>query len=102
MNGNVTGLPGTPVLTKAEKEAARRNRHRDDAHRALLHGRGINWAADITGLPARFVARIARQAGITEEEASDRGRPVPSRWETSVLVPVTISRRADLIEQVAA
>jgi hypothetical protein len=39
-------------------------RHRRDALSALRHGRGARWAADITGLPLRYVARIATQNGI--------------------------------------
>lgn len=39
-------------------------RNRDDALRALKHGRGLQWAADITTLPLRFVIKVAAQNGL--------------------------------------
>jgi hypothetical protein len=36
-------------------------RHRALALRALVCGHGVQWAADITGLPLRLVARVAAE-----------------------------------------
>lgn len=96
---SVTMLPSDAEKAAA---AARKARHENDALRALWHGRGIGWASDITGLPARFVARVAAQSGIAEKETQDRDWSGPSAWETRVLMPVRVIRRDDLTEEAAA
>lgn len=66
-------------------------RHRALALRALACGHGVQWAADITGLPLRLVARVAAECRI----AAARSVPdVPcgrSLWEALVLTPWRLS-----------
>jgi hypothetical protein len=76
-------------LTAQETAAAR---HRALALRALTCGHGVQWAADITGLPLRLVARVAAQYRLPA------ARPVPdvpgpSLWESLVLRPGRLPRR---------
>jgi hypothetical protein len=76
-------LKREPVRDDAREAAAR---HRALALRALACGHGAQWAADITGLPLRLVARVAAQYRLPA------ARPVPdvpwpSLWESLVLRP---------------
>lgn len=52
-----------PGVTTAQEATAR---HVRDALRALGRGHGIHWAADITTLPLRFVASVARTHGMAD------------------------------------
>lgn len=73
------------VRDDAQEAAAAR--HRAMALRALACGHGVQWAADITGLPLRLVARAAAEYRVPD------ARPVPdvpcgrSLWEALVLTP---------------
>ena len=63
--------------TAAQEAAARRVRHERDALRALGYGHGVQWAADITALPLRFVVSVARAHGMTDAAGGEyEGRPV--------------------------
>lgn len=80
-----------PRAARPETTGVTAARHRAAALRALACGHGVQWAADITGLPLRLVARVA---------AEHRARHVrhvldvplgPSLWEVLVLTPVRLS-----------
>lgn len=75
-----------------EERAAR---HRALALQALRCGRGINWAADITTLPIRLVARVAAIHGIADT-STDEGLPAAAQWPPVAVVtqPVSAARRA--------
>lgn len=65
---------------------SQRERWKADALRALQLGRGVNWAADITGLPFVFVCRVAAAHGIpAARQAGHAGGP--SLWESLMRKP---------------
>jgi hypothetical protein len=63
---------GVGRKTAAQEAAAR---HVRDALGALGYGHGVHWAADITTLPLRFVARVARAHGLAGDEHDGWGCP---------------------------
>ena len=65
-----------------EERAAR---HRALALQALRCGRGINWAADVTTLPVRLVARVAAIHGIADT-STDEGLPAAAQWPPVAVV----------------
>lgn len=73
----------------AERLAAvnRRERWKKDALKALRLGRGVNWAADITGLPYVFVCRLAAEHGIPFDPRGTRTLAGPSLWESLMRTP---------------
>jgi hypothetical protein len=83
---SLRGLPLEDTVPPAvlEVRAARKTtaqvataRHVGDALRALGYGHGIQWAADITALPLRFVASVARARGMTKAAGGEHdGCPV--------------------------
>lgn len=75
--------PG-PVRDDAQESAAR---HRVLALRALARGHGIQWAADITGLPMRLVARVAAEYRVPDDRPVLEVPCEPSLWESLVLTP---------------
>lgn len=82
------------VLPHVEDPEAKRERHILVALRALIQARGnISLAADISTLPARFIAREARWAGITADEPADTDWVAESHWEATVLRPARVHRR---------
>jgi hypothetical protein len=56
-------------------------RWRAAALKALRLGRGVNWAADITGLPMVFVDRVAREHRIPFAPRGSRPLAGPSAWD---------------------
>lgn len=66
--------------------AAARLRDRELALRALLCGRGVHWASDVTTLPLRLVARVAAEAGIPDTGAED-ALPRAAQWPPRALLP---------------
>jgi hypothetical protein len=65
-------------------------RHRALALRALACGHGVQWAADITGLPLRLVARVAAEHRIPGARAMPDMPCGPSPWEALVLTPARL------------
>jgi hypothetical protein len=68
-------------------ERAAAARHRALALRALACGHGVQWAADITGLPVRLVTRIAAEYGIPGDRPEPDAPGGRSLWEALVLTP---------------
>jgi hypothetical protein len=76
----------SPQDDAARDRAAARLRHRELALRALMCGRGVHWASDITTLPLRLVARVAAEAGISDIDAED-ALPREAQWPPRALLP---------------
>jgi hypothetical protein len=81
----------SPPADAASDRAAARSRHRELARRALLCGRGVHWASDITTLPLSLVARVAAEAGISDPGAED-ALPRAAQWPPVALLPGRRSR----------
>jgi hypothetical protein len=76
----------SPQDDAASDRAAARLRHRELALRALMCGRGVHWASDITTLPLRLVARVAAEAGISDPGAED-ALSRAAQWPPIALLP---------------
>jgi hypothetical protein len=76
----------SPQDDAASARAAARLRHRELALRALLCGRGVRWASDITTLPLRLVARVAAEVGIPDPGAQD-ALPRAAQWPPRTVLP---------------
>jgi hypothetical protein len=86
-------LEREPIQDDARKAAGR---HRALALRALTCGHGVQWAADITGLPLRLVARVAAAYRIPAARPMP-DVPDPSLWESLVLRPGRLPRRGSIL-----
>lgn len=83
--------PESPQDGTDGDRAAVRLRHRELALRALMCGRGVHWASDITTLPLRLVARVAAEAGISDIDA-EGALPREAQWPPRALLPGRRSR----------
>ena len=83
--------PATIEWLRAEVAAARRarrQRNTDDAADALRQTGNADKAADMTGLPLRFILRVAADQGIStggREEDIIGGWGRAGRWDTTVM-----------------
>ncbi len=81
------------MSTVTEDPAARERARaqRDLAIRALRLGHGIRWAADITTLPLRFVARVAREYRLPDVPSSSDLLPrLSGAWESTLARPARL------------
>ena len=73
-------VPSAVLEARADRKMTAQEataRHVCDALRALGYGHGIQWAADITALPLRFVASVARARGMADAAGGEHdGCPV--------------------------
>lgn len=82
--------PGRDPADSAESTAAR---HRAAALQALACGHGVQWAADITGLPVRLVARVAAEHRVPAAPPEPDFPGGPSPWDALVLTPGSLYLR---------